>query len=244
MYNRTCYIIEEDQRDLEILLSFISKVPYLTVAGTTTNFSEGFPYLITNSVDILFLNLGEDSGGGLNAYDVLKTIPNLPQTIVTSKKEEFAVHAFNVGIPVDFLLKPFDCNRFLIAVHRAISVNSISNQVLKKGQFYFFKVGRKYQRVDLDMVLYFEAFGIYTKIFSEVNKRPLIINENITSVMENLSRSTFVRVHKSYIVNIDHITSFDIKNVYIDTFPVPIGGAYKTKLDNIKKSISSFEEVA
>lgn len=243
MYNRTCYIIEENHKDLEILLAFISKVPYLTVAGTTTSFSEGFPYLITNSVDILFLNINDDSKDGLNAYDVLKTIPNLPKTIVTSQNEECAVEAFNVGIPVDFLLKPFDFTRFLVAVNRAINNVSVSATLQKRVQYHFFKVGRKYQRVSLDDVLYFEAFGIYTKVFSDLAKSPLIISENISHVAESLNKNTFIRVHKSYIINLNQITSFDGKHVYIDCFRVEIGGFYKIIHDALKKSFSSFEEV-
>ncbi len=242
MLNKTCYIIEQNDEDLEILLSYIQKIPYLNVVGVAKDYSEGISFLLINKVDVLFMNVCDLCGN--EAFEILRNIRSLPPTIITSKELSCVVDIFNIDIPVDFLLKPFDFKRFMLSVNRAISGGE-SSPFEKKTQKYFFKVGRKFERVNLDDVLYFQAYGVYSKVFKEVNKRPLIINETISNIENTLARSSFVRVQKSYIVNLDIVSSFDGKFIYIGNFPIPIGGAYKPQLEShLRTLIKNHDEVS
>lgn len=235
MLNKTCFIVEDNKEDLEILLSYIERTSFLKVMGIACNYTEAVKFLLTHDVDLLFSSIHLEAADGFNGFDILKTIPNAPKTIITSKFVESAVEAFNLGTPIDFLLKPYDFKRFLIALNRALSSSKTPSISETKDKHVFFKMGRKFQKFNITEILFLEAYGLYLKVYLDINKKPYVINETISSITEHLDKNVFVRIHKSYMVNIDKITSFDGNHIYIDSFPITIGASYKPKTDKILK---------
>lgn len=241
MSNKTCIIVEDNAEDLSVLLSYVEKVSFLKVKAIANNYSDAVKYLLEHQVDILYLDAQLLNSNNLTGFDILRTIPNAPNTIIMSDKSELAVEAFSVGKSCDFLLKPFSFDRFLLATNRALTVPNIIFQN-NNEKFVFFKMGRKFQKFNLNDILYLEAYGIYMKIYQELGKRPMIVNENITSIMAHLDSDTFIRIHKSYIININKLTSFSGNSLFIDTYALPIGISYKPKLDSYLKLFTNLEE--
>jgi DNA-binding LytR/AlgR family response regulator len=179
-----------------------------------------------NEIDLIFLDI-ELGDKGLNGLDILKTIPQLPPVIINTSHPDFAVESYRIGKAADYLVKPFDYDRFLIAVNRALNVG-IGNENLTFKDFIVLKKGRKFEKFDYKEVVYFEGYGIYAKVYTEEVIH--VVNETITSLSEKLSPKWFVRVHKLFIVNIEKIKGFDHNYIYLGSVKVPIGLSYRENL--------------
>lgn len=242
MKKKICYILEDNKQDRDFLIAYIEKTPFLSLAGTATNYATAVEYLLSNPVDILYLDIELSKENELNGLDLIRTIPKLPQIIIVSNHSEYAVDSYQLGKTTDFLLKPFNYDRFLIATNRAISGTSSNQTKNSNSSAVFFKVGRKYMRFDLNEVLYFQSFGIYVKVFTDISKNQEVINETISSIANYLDTNTFIRIHKLYVVNINKITGFDANNIFINGKPLPIGISYKTKLENLFKLLMNLDD--
>lgn len=241
MLKKTCFIVEDTEAEKDLLLSFIQRSNFITVAGTASNYSDAISFLIANPVDILFLDIQLAGDDGLSGIDIIKTLALPPAVIITSNFEQYAVDSYTLGKTSDYLLKPYDFDRFLIAVNRALASDS---QIIAplKGKTAFFKMGRKYQRFNLDEILYMESYGIYLKVYTTLNKKPYVINESLIGALEHLDNNIFMRVHKSYIINVLKIDSFDANYIFIEGFPVPLGVSYKSKLDYLIKIFVNLDD--
>lgn len=241
MKKKICYIVEDNKEDKDVLVSYIEKTSFLSLAGVATGYEEAVEFLYGNQVDILYLDIQLASKNNLNGIDLIKTVAKLPQLIIVSNHSEYAVDSYNLGKTVDYLLKPYDYERFLIATNRAVS-NTVSPSPSFMESSVFFKVGRSFQKINLNEVLYFESFGIYVKVITDYTKRPEVVNETISSVLKYLNATNFIRIHKLYIININKITGFDANHIFIDGKPLPIGISYKTKLENLLKLLMNLDD--
>lgn len=235
----SCFIVEDNKEDRALLASFIEKTSFLSLQGTATNYDQAVKFLLDNHVDILFLDIRLSRSNGMNGIDLLKTAKVLPKVVVVSHHSVYAVDSYEIGKTSDFLLKPYTYERFMVAINRSLSENSNPVSGLsfnQKERNLFFKMGRKFQKFNLEEIEYFEAFGIYAKVYLNSIKKPMVINESMSSLINHLDTKTFIRIHKSYIINIDMIDSFDSKYLFMQGgFPAPIGGSYKAGLDNLLK---------
>lgn len=234
MLKKTCYIVEDNEADKNVLLSYIEKSPFISIVGSAPNYADAISFLLTYHVDILFLDIEISDSGELNGIDIIKSMSNLPSIIITSNHEKFAVDSYTVGKTSDYLLKPFDFNRYLIAVNRALNTSVPSIPILKQNSI-FFKMGRQYQKFNLDEILYFETYGIYLKVYTTLSKKPFVINESLVGIMERLDNSIFIRIHKSFVVNVLKIDSFNANNIILANSSIPIGVSYKSKVDYLVK---------
>lgn len=241
MFKKTCFIVEDTEAEKDLLVSFIERSHFLTVVGTAKSYAEAVSFLIVNPVDILFLDIQIADNEGLSGLDIIKTLVLPPAIIITSSFEQYAVDSYTLGKTSDYLLKPYDFDRYLIAVNRALA-NDMQIPGSLKGKTAFFKMGRRYQRFNLDEILYMESYGIYVKVYTTTNKKPYVINESLVGILEHLDNSIFIRVHKSYIINALKIDSFDANNIFIEGFPVPLGVSYKSKIDYLMKVFVNLDE--
>lgn len=242
MKKKICYIVEDNKEDRDVLVSYIEKTSFLNLAGVATGYEEAVEFLFGNQVDILYLDIELASKNNLNGIDLIKTVAKLPQLIIVSNHSEYAVDSYNLGKTVDYLLKPYNYERFLIATNRAVSNTSITAAPSSMDTSVFFKVGRSFQKINLTEVLYFESFGIYVKVITDYTKRPEVVNETISSVLKYLNTTNFIRIHKLYIININKITGFDANHIFIDGKPLPIGISYKAKLENLLKLLTNLDD--
>lgn len=222
---RQCLIVEDSEPFRLLIESYLKRIPLIQSVKTCTNYFEAVDILSTEKIDLVFLDINLPEVSGLN---LLRTFPNLPPTIIVTSHSEYAVESYEIGRAIDYLVKPFDYERFVIAVNRALPI-SLSKNSFKDLSFIFVKIGRTLQRFNLDEIDYIEAYTIYSKII--YNGVPYVVNEIISVLNDQLDAHQFVRVHKSYIINIKKVTSIDSKYIWLDKKPIPMGKSYKPNFE-------------
>ncbi|WP_020599453.1 LytR/AlgR family response regulator transcription factor [Spirosoma panaciterrae] len=227
MKARKYIIIDVVETDIADLKDKLQKFPLLECTRVCHTLEEAVEVLAKESIDLIFLdaNLGDDDG-----LTLLKCGINLPSVIVTSKRPEDALECYNIGTPADFLLKPFTFERLLRAMSRTFRQQFASNSFANLDSI-FLKTGRKIQRFNYQAIDYIESYGIYSKVHMSDGYQ--IVNERVASLAKLLPAHFFMRVHKSFIINISKITSFDRSALSIGTTKIPIGVSYRQKLEGL-----------
>lgn len=156
--------------------------------------------------------------------------------IVVSDKPEDAVDCFREGVIVDFVLKPFKTERIMLAINRALKQSFLHRQHFLGSEFQFFKVGRVFKKINIKDILFIEAYGLYSKLYFESSK--VIVNESISKVEERLSPLSFLRVHKSYAVNVEKIIEIGANYINVGLNSIPIGPRYKEVVSNVIGSMA------
>jgi two-component system LytT family response regulator len=217
-----CIIIDDEPLARQVLKEFISKVPHLVLVGDFSNPLKAIDLLSSSAVDLLFLDIQMPRMTGI---DFLKTLSKKPSIIFTTAYPQYAIDGFELDA-VDYLLKPFDFNRFLKAINKLTSVagNPVVATRTDEQEFIFVKDGTKFMKIDFGSILYIEGFGDYVKI---VTKGKTITSlKNLKDLQEELP-DYFIRVHNSYIISIKAIESIQQNNIQIGDRPIPIGITYR-----------------
>lgn len=220
----SCILVDDDRMSLKILQSLVSKTPFLQMVGAYENPVEAFKALSESKVDILFLDVEMPEMTGL---ELLDTLSDLPQIILTTSKQTYAVDAFEYEV-TDFLLKPItNYSRFLKAVRKAKALLESTDEKPSNNEInhIFIKVDSLLVKFYLDEILYIEAFGDYVKIHTE--EKTSIVHAKLRTVEEKLPQSDFVRIHRSYIVRLDKINNIDPSNLEIGKKVIPISNSYR-----------------
>lgn len=178
-------------------------------------------------------NLDEQELELINNLNLLHT----PIIIISEKKEDALLSYENGLLPVDFILKSSNSvERMTKAIGRALRTN-ISKSVSSDKYFIFLKIGRSYRKFLFDDIIYIEAYGIYSKVYTPTSM--FVINEPILSLEEKLSPYGYFRIHKSYIINIKHIVSFRASSFEMTLGDIPIGSNYKHGLEGLLYMLKS-----
>lgn len=225
----TCLIIEDEPLAAEVLQDYISQLPFLSLAGISTDAMHALDVLHREKIDLIFLDIHLPALKGL---DFASALHDAPSIIITSAYAEYALQGYALDV-VDYLLKPIEFNRFVAAVNKArqqiIAARSLrSSSPGNERPFLFFNVGKKKVKLFLDQILYIESIKEYIKIVtadkSILTKFPLDQTEAL------LQHSNFLRIHRSFIVAIDKIDSFTATDIDIQGTLIPIGRTYKEQV--------------
>lgn len=225
-------IIDDEHMAHEIIKDYCDLIPDLKLAKHCYDALEALEYLRTNTVDLIFLDLNMPK---LKGFDFLRTLSNQPKVIVTTAYKEHALEGYELEI-TDYLLKPFSFERFLKAVNKALNTeqNNSPNTIIEKGldsESIFLYSDKKHVQVKLDDIIYVEAAGNYSKIAFE--KEQLLVRAKISDFAEKLNKKKFLRVHKSYIVSINHIKIIEGNRIYTSDLYIPIGNFYKSQVRSL-----------
>lgn len=225
-----CVIIDDEPPAQAILKKYISQVERLELAGTCNSAVEAISFLQTEQVDLLFLDIQMP---GLLGTKFIRTLNNPPKIIFTTAYRKFAVEGFELNA-VDYLLKPISFERFLTGVNKVFQVNLQpvkGNQPFPESNpesnhpFLYLRSDRKMVKVLFDEILYVESLKDYIKIVTTV--KTIITRQSISSIEQMLPKGTFLRIHRSYIVSINKIDSFNGESVDIAKNELPIGRLFK-----------------
>ncbi len=226
-------IIDDEPLAHEIIEEFCSMLPHLQLEKNCYNAMEAMQFLNENTVDFMFLDINMPKLKGL---DFLKTLTKPPKTIITTAYKEHAIEGFELNV-VDYILKPFSFDRLVKAVNK-VSEAQTTKAIIKEvtnttdGSTRFFVKGdKKHHQIDLNDVLYIEAYGNYTKII--LKDEMIVSHEKISDFDELLPSNNFLRVHKSFIVVIDKIKFIEGNRIHIETFKIPIGQTYKSRINRL-----------
>ncbi len=216
-------IIEDQAPAQRILKKYIDDIGTLDLIGTYGDAIQSLEYLKNNPVDLIFLDIHLPKISGL---DFLKSLTNPPAVILTTAFPDYALESYDLNV-VDYLLKPFSFQRFVQAVSKVQS-KSTPEVLEKKKSEIFIKSGHDLVKIHLDDLLYIKADADYTELHTE--KKRYLNNETLKFWSEELSHD-FVRVHKSYIINLRHLEKVSAAHVYLDSgMEIPIGRVYKENL--------------
>ncbi len=236
-----CIVIDDDKMSRELISSYISKLDSLDQVGEFDNALDGMKFIKQNEVDVIFLDIEMPDFSGL---DMLKSTNELPQVIFVTSNREYAVEAFEHSV-CDFLVKPVDFSRFVKASERVVpkqeevqengAVN-ISDSATNNTKYIFIKVDTRFVKLNLDDILYLEANGDYV-VFKTANKG-YIVHTTMKKINDKLPDTKFIKVHRSYIVNIDKIVDIEDTTLLIDKKIIPVS---RSKKDDLMKSLNLFK---
>jgi len=234
-----CLVIDDELPAREILKKHITGVEALELCGMCTNAVEAISFLKDNRVDLLFLDIQMPHLLGTN---FLRTLKNPPKVIFTTAYRKYAVEGFELDA-VDFLLKPINFERFLKGINKILQINLQGNydvaapsEILAESvpPFLYFRANRKMVKVLFNDILYIEGLNDYIKIVTTA--KSIITKHLLVSLEEMLPANEFVRIHKSFIVAINKIESFNADSVEIAKKEIPVGRLFKFNLNKILSS--------
>lgn len=226
MRNLSCLIVDDEPIACDIIQQYCNHLDSLDVIGVCKNAFEAKFALEKKPVDIIFLDIHMPLLDGLS---LIKTLKQPPQVIFTTAFTNYAVEAFALSA-CDYLLKPFSLERFMIAVDKAIeNLRVIENTttVPKENSINYclVKSDGKVYKINYDDILYAEAKGNYTRVITADKK--ILASLSFGSFEKLLSKDYFLRIHRSYIVNLSKVDSWEGNIVHIRNVKLPIGGTYK-----------------
>ncbi len=224
-----CLLVDDEPRAHVVLKNYITKVADLEVAHSTTSSVEAFSYLQNNSVDLLFLDIEMPELTGL---ELLEALQNPPEVIITSAHSEFALDSYNFNV-ADYLLKPIPFNRFLRAVNKVLGNRRPAEpEPAEAGapakDHFFIKEDGLSKRIDYADVRYVNSFGNYVRIYTTAGKH--MVADTMKHLEETLPTDRFLRIHKSYIINLGQVDQAHGKQVMIAGQELPVGNAYRQGL--------------
>jgi len=227
MLTVNCLIADDEPIARDIIQNYCTHLPNLKVVASCGNALEAKAAMQQQKVDILFLDINMPV---LDGISFLKTIQHKPQVIFTTAYKEYALNAFDLAA-VDYLLKPFSLERFIVAVDKALerinkpSVINPTSTEEKTEKYLFVKTDSKIFRIAYNDIVYAEANGNYTKIVT--NRQTLMPALTFTSFEQQLPFSIFMRVHRSFIINKSYITHIEGNRVFVNNIEIPLGSNYK-----------------
>jgi DNA-binding LytR/AlgR family response regulator len=217
-------IVESDTNAAEALKAYLNDLPFVGPPHLADSAAEAITKMRGNAYEVIFWGTHLPDSRGLG---ILKSFPTLPSTIVVGSDGDCAIEAFEIGV-LDFLPKPFTFERFLKAINRLkqyhLTKNSVSDQDTT-----FLKVGRQMKRFYYNDIICVEALASYTKVITK--KGVVVVNENLTELLAKLPQELFMRIHKSYIINLTHLSAFDTKKVVVSELEVPLGFSYRPSFE-------------
>lgn len=208
IYN--CLIIDDETLAMDILVEYISKFPNLNLLGNFNSPIKAMEILLSNQVDLLFLDINMPDINGIAFYE---NLPFKPKVIFTTAYSDFAVKGFEINA-IDYLLKPISFERFLQSISKLISSFGQTSNFLSKNQigqstemqdYIFVKAEYSSIKIDLKDIIYLEGYKDYVKIHLNEDPKPLLTLNSIKHYESILFSKGFVRIHKRFIVSIDKI---------------------------------------
>jgi DNA-binding LytR/AlgR family response regulator len=223
-----CAIIDDEPLALDLLEGYVRKTPFLQLAGRFDNALSAMEFLHHNQIDLFFLDIQMPA---LNGMDFSKMVGNKAKVIFTTAFQQYAVEGFRVDA-LDYLLKPISYQEFLEAANKALrwfemSAKQLPNQVTEDA--IFVKTEYKLVQIKLADILYIESSSDYVKIFTETTSAPVLAQLSMKIMEERLPSDRFVRVHRSFIVQLEKIKTIEHNRIVFGKTHIPISDSYKTQ---------------
>ena len=225
----SCIIIEDQPPAQRILQKYIKDIGNLELKGTFSDALTALEYLKNEVVDVIFLDIHLPKISGI---DFLKILPSKHNIIFTTAFSEYGLQGYELDV-VDYLLKPFSFERFVKAVSKVVyqqESNTISpttppSQPVAKESFLFIKTGKEYQKIDISKIQFIKSDGDYTHLYLTNGKH--LASHPLKYWLDKLDATIFCQIHKSYLVNVQHISKVTGNQVYIKDNLLPIGRTYR-----------------
>lgn len=225
----TCLVVDDEPMAREIICSYIAKIDTLELVGTCKNGMEAFQRLQQQSIDLLFLDINMPE---LTGISLAKALEKPIQVIFTTAYREYALDGFEVQA-LDYLLKPISFERFLKAIQKYTDLHPTEKTSFPKEsnlapEAIYIRADRKMVKVDLAELLYVKSTGDYLKFHTSA--KVWITRDSLSEYEEKLPKKSFLRIHRSFIINLQHIQSYTHEFIEIHNQALPISRSYKNEV--------------
>ena len=227
-----CLAIDDEPLALQQLVAYINKVPFLELATQCQSALEARKFLESDTVDAIFCDINMPD---LNGMDFVKSLVSPPLIVFTTAYSEYAVEGFKVNA-VDYLLKPFGLQDFQRAANRLQERLEGKGQTKVQDEVLYLKTDYRVVKVTVDDIRYIEGMSEYLKVWVEGEAKPIITLLAMKKLEERLP-AHFMRIHRSYIVNLNKIQEVNKNRVILDAQTnLPVGELYKEAFQNYLQS--------
>jgi len=230
-----CIAVDDEPLALDLVAKFIEQTSFLSLQSKFDNAIQALGFLNKHEVDLIFLDIQMPDLSGMELARILdgKTASKKPKIIFTTAYNQFAVEGYKVDA-LDYLLKPFSYEEFLKAATKAYQLvkNQKKNTVIKvetekKTDYIFLKVEYHLVKVMLKEITHIEAYKDYVKVHLKDKPNPLLSLTSMKSMEDLLPSENFMRVHRSFIINLDHIESVSRNVIHIGNAQIVVSDNYK-----------------
>lgn len=219
----SCIIVDDDRISIQVLEELVQKTELLDFVASFTSATSALQLMQKQPIDLIFLDVEMPEMSGL---EFLKSLTRKPEIIITSSKEKYALEAFNSDV-TDYLLKPItEYSRFIKAIMKVI--DNKADVKKSDADSIFVKVDSLLVNLDFNDIQWVEAYGDYVKIITQ--EKTHTVYSKLKTIEERLPQALFLRVHRSYIVNLNKIDNIDHTNLQINKKIIPISNSYKEQL--------------
>jgi Response regulator of the LytR/AlgR family len=215
-----CLIIDDEPLAIDVIENYLQRL-HITQIHRCENAIDAFQLLQQQSFDIIFLDIEMPM---LSGFDLLKSISNPPQIIVTTAYRDYAVEGFEFEV-LDYLLKPISFPRFMKAMERAFKNSPV---VKPESDVLFLKVDRKFVKIDISDILYIESLKDYVRV--KTHDDAFVTYQSLTSITEKLPKDKFIRIHRSFTIAIDKVKTIKGNFVEIGAQQIPISREQRQEL--------------
>lgn len=217
-------IVEDEVISAEIIKQYVLRTDFLETVAQFDNGEEAAKYLASNEVDIALLDVNLP---GMSGVDILKSLTNLPQTILITADINHGPLAYDYDV-VDYILKPAEYTRFLKAINKAVERIGEKTSVTYDQENIFIKANNRLVNLQFSDILYIEALSDYVTFCTKEKK--YIVHSTMKDLETKLPNPKFVRVHRSFIVNVSKIETIEDSCILINKQTIAIGVTYKEAL--------------
>lgn len=231
-----CVIVDDEPLAITIMDGYLKKIPYVEVIGKFQSAIPVYKFLKENQVDILFLDVEMPNITGI---EFMKSLSNPPKVVLTTANKNYAIEGFNLNVD-DYILKPVSFDRLLKSVNRLyenLTAKNTSEIKSANKDYIYLKENKKMVRVYFKNILYFESLKDYVKVVTTC--KTVLTKQVLSNFEQELNSSSFLRIHRSYIVALNKIDAYTLSSVDIGTTEIPIGRKYKESvievLDKLNK---------
>jgi DNA-binding LytR/AlgR family response regulator len=223
-----CLIVDDDKLARTALRQLITQVDFLTLKEECESPVEAFNYLKKEPIDLVFLDVEMP---GMTGIELIKNLEKRPIIILISAKKDYAVEAFELNV-ADYITKPVTLSRFMIAVSRAKKLMESNDQKIEPNErdknYIFVRSNSVLTKIKISDIIYIQALGDYVNIFTK-DKR-YTVHITLKGIEEKLGLGSFYRLHRSYLVSLDHVDGIEEGTAYVGKYPLPIGEQFKKEL--------------
>lgn len=223
-----CIIIDDEAAARAIIENLCSKVDTLNVVAEFPNAIEAIKYLNKNEADLVFLDIHMPDFTGFDFIETLKTPPGI---IITTSDRNFAIDAFEYDCIIDFLIKPISMQRFLKAVQKTqnlVGLNIANNEEVLAESDLYVNIDRRLIKIDMSSIYLIEANGDYINVKTE--DRDYTIHSTLQKIVKKLPDSLFLKVHRSFVINVKKIVDIEDNSVLINKHVIPVSRAKRPEL--------------
>lgn len=225
-----CLLVDDEPLAIELLETHIAHLDKLEVVGTCNNAIKAMEFLQQEKVDLIFLDIQMPM---LTGIEFLKSLKQAPSVIFTTAYRDYAIEGYELDA-VDYLLKPISFDRFFKAINRYFQLTTTAPVATEmpvatpssSKNYLYVKINKKHHKVKLAEIRYVESIKDYIKIHLLDNE--LIAKEKISDFVGELPSQQFLRIHRSFIVNLEQVSAYTTHDVEIGTIEIPIGVSYKS----------------